>query len=516
MEYVVTAEQMRMHERFVMEQIGVSAELLMERAALFAAGVIKKRVKKDARILIACGTGNNGADGLALARILTEKGYRPEVMLLGEKARCSELRRKQEDIFRRVAVPESRIYAGLTDTKESGREYSVIVDAILGIGTSRELTGELKEAVELLNQMQAYKVALDIPTGVCADTGRVLGTAFCADVTVTFGLCKQGLLLGGGKICAGEILLDGCGMVYPQVEEKPTFVMDKKTVLSYLKRSPDGNKSTFGKLSFISGCETIAGAAILNVCAAFRSGAGYVRLCTHENNREAVLSAAPETVLSLYAWDGADRLAEQVRQAADFAHVICAGSGIGMMQSSKLLMDELTGILFSEPGKTWILDADALNLLAESNCLKEKKPAPGSEVILTPHVVEFSRLSGLSVDEIKADRVGVARNFAVKYGCVVVLKDAQTVVAGRDGRVCISAKGNDGMAVAGSGDVLAGVIAGVAGQIKDPYMAACTGVYLHAAAGDMAAEKLGTHSMLPADMIYYLKKCIKKLGKEAI
>ncbi len=516
MEYVVTAEQMRMQERFVMEQIGVSAEVLMERAALFAAGVIKKRVQKDARILIACGTGNNGADGLALARILTEKGYRPEVMLLGEKARYSELRRKQEDIFRRVAVPESCIYAGLTDTKESGREYSVIVDAILGIGTSRELTGELKEAVEMLNQMQAYKVALDIPTGVCADTGRVLGAAFCADVTVAFGLCKQGLLLGGGKICAGEILLDGCGMVYPQMEEKPTFVMDKKTVSSYLKRSPDGNKSTFGKLAFISGCETIAGAAILNVCAAFRSGAGYVRLCTHENNREAVLSAAPETVLSLYAREGADMLAEQVRQAADFAHVICAGSGIGMTRSSKLLMDELTGLLCSEPGKTWILDADALNLLAESNCLKKKKPAPCSEVILTPHVLEFSRLSGLSVDEIKADRVGVARNFAVKYGCIVVLKDAQTVVAGRDGRVCISAKGNDGMAVAGSGDVLAGVIAGVAGQIKDPYIAACTGVYLHAAAGDMAAEKLGTHSMLPADMIYYLKKCIKKLGKEAI
>lgn len=516
MEYVVTAEQMRMQERCVMERIGVPAEMLMERAALFAAGVIKKRAKKDVRILIACGTGNNGADGLALARILTEKGYRPEVMLLGEKERYSQLRGKQEDIFRKVSVPGNRIYDGLTDTKETGREYSVIVDAILGIGTSRELTGELKAAVEMLNQMRAYKMALDIPTGICADTGRVLGTAFRADTTVTFGLCKQGLLLGDGKICAGEILLDGCGMVYPQMEEKPTFVMDKRTVLSYLKRNPDGNKSTFGKLSFVSGCETIAGAAILNVCAAFRSGAGYVRLCTHENNREAVLSAAPETVLSLYAQDGADLITEKIKQAADFAHVICAGSGIGTMQTSKLLMEKLMDFLCSEPGKTWIFDADALNLLAKSNYLKGKTPAPCSEVILTPHVLEFSRMSGLSVDEIKADRVGAARNFAVKHGCIVVLKDAQTVVACSDGRVCISVKGNDGMAVAGSGDVLAGVIAGVAGQIKDPYMAACIGVYLHAAAGDMAAEKLGTHSMLPTDMIYYLKKYIKKLGKEAI
>lgn len=517
MKYVVTAAQMREHERFIMDEVGMDAQILMERAAYFAAKVIRKRMDKSDRILIVCGTGNNGADGIALARILTEKGYAPEVLFLGESSKYTDLRRKQEDILRKVLgdVAHERIHCALTNTKASGKEYSVIVDAILGIGTSRELAGELKEAVDWMNRISALKMALDIPTGICADTGRVLGTAFRADITATFGLRKQGLFLSEGKKYAGEICYDSCGMVYPATDAKPAFLLDKKTIKKLLKRTPDGNKATFGKLSFVAGSEAIAGAAILNVCAAFRSGAGYVRLCTHKNNKEAVLKAMPETVLDLY--DGAELQAvrEKIEKASDFAHVICAGSGLGTDAVSKEIVEALAEEMRRKDGKIFILDADALNLLAGDVMLKEKVFAAKASLILTPHVLEFSRLSGLSVEEIKADRVSAARKFATENRCIVVLKDAQTVVADTEGNVCISVKGNDGMAVAGSGDVLAGVIAGIAGQIKNPYMAACVGVYVHGWAGDMAAEKLGTHSMLPSDMIHCLKKCMKKLGKEA-
>lgn len=521
MEYVVTAGQMRAHERYVMEEMGIDAAILMERAAGFAAKVIEKRIKKEERILIVCGVGNNGADGIALARILTEKGYAPEVLLLGKKEKYSELRRKQEHILQAVlaedgsAVSASRIHDSLTDTKAAGMEYSVIVDAILGIGTSRALAGEIKEAVEWMNASAGWKVALDIPTGICADTGKVLGTAFCADVTATFGLRKQGLLLGEGKQHTGKLCYDSCGMVYPSMQGKPTFVLDKIAVRAALKRDPDGNKSTFGKLAFAAGSETIAGAAVLNVCAAFRSGAGYIRLCTHENNKEAVLKAAPETVLDLYGANATEVLHEKIKKAVDFAQVICAGSGLGTDAAAKAILKALAGHMQPESEKTWILDADAMNLMAADAELKEQVLTAGDVRILTPHVLEFSRLSGLSVEEIKADRVEAARKFAVEHRCILVLKDAQTVVADADGRICISVKGNDGMAVAGSGDVLAGVIAGIAGQIKDPYMAACIGVYVHGWAGDMAAEKFGRHSMLPTDMIHCLKKCMKKLGKEA-
>lgn len=519
MKCVVTAGQMREHEQFIMNELGIDAIILMERAAAFAAKVIEKRIEKDDRILIVCGVGNNGADGIALARVLTEKGLAPEVLFLGTPEKYTDLRRKQEDIFCKVLgdMSRERIHCSLTDTKKSQREYSVIVDAILGIGTSRELTGEIREAVEWMNDVSAMKIALDIPTGICADTGRVLGVAFQADVTATFGLRKQGILLGEGKRFAGKVCYDSCGMVYPQMEIKQTFLLDKQTVRAALKRNPDGNKSTFGKIAFVAGCEKIAGAAILNVCAAFRSGAGYIRLCTHMANKEAVLKATPETVLDLYDNDEAELLSEKIKKAVAFAHVICAGSGLGTEVTAKEIMetlaDEINGV--NAKTKTFVMDADALNLMASDAQLKEKIFTSEASLILTPHVLEFSRLSGLSVEAIKADRVSAAREFAVKHHCILVLKDAQTIVAGPDGRICISNKGNDGMAVAGSGDVLAGAIAGIAGQTKDPFMAACVGVYIHGEAGELAAEKFGTHSMLPTDMIHCLKKCMKKLGKEA-
>ena len=519
MKYVVTAEQMREHERYVMDTIGLDAVILMERAASFAADIMKNRIEKNKRILIVCGVGNNGADGIALARILTEKGYAPETLFLGKPEKYTELRKKQEAMFRMVLsqgnVSVNRIHDSLTDTKASGREYAVIVDAILGIGTSRELSGEIKDAVDWMNEMPAMKIALDLPTGICADTGKVLGTAFRADITTTFGLRKQGLLLGAGKIYAGELYYDSCGMLYPQMKPKTTFILDKKTVGKLLRRSPEGNKATFGKLSFVAGSETIAGAAILNVSAAFRSGAGYIRLCTHEKNKEAVLKAAPETVLDLYAEETGSGLNEKIKKAVGFAQVICTGSGLGTGNAAKDIMSHMADELYTAEGKTVVLDADALNLMASDSRLKEKMFASGAVLVLTPHVLELARLSGLSIDEIKADRVGVARSYAVKNQCILVLKDAQTVIADPDGNVCISVKGNSGMAVAGSGDVLAGVIAGMAGQIKNPYMAACVGVYVHGCAGDMAAEKNGKHSMLPSDMIHCVKKCMKKLGKEA-
>ena len=517
MKYVVTAEQMREHERHIMDEIGIDDMILMERAACFAAKVIEKKIKIKERILIVCGPGNNGADGIAVARILAEKGYTPDVMFVGTPEKYTELRKKQEDILRKEldTAAAEQIYCNLSNTKNAGKEYSVIVDAILGIGTSRELSGDFKEAVEWMNQTPALKIALDIPTGVCSDTGRVLGAAFCADITATFGLRKQGLLLGEGKLCAGKICYDSCGMLYPTMLPKQTFLLDKKTIRKALKRNPNGNKSTFGKISFISGSETIAGAAVLNVFAAFRSGAGYVRLCTHKQNKESVLGAAPETVLDLYEKETESTLGEKVKKSVEFAHVICAGSGLGTENTSKEIVSHIANEIQRMDGKTLILDADALNLMAYDEGLKEKIYASNVSVILTPHVLEFSRLCGLSIEAIKADFVNVARRYAQENHCILVLKDAQTVIACEDGRVCISTKGNDGMAVAGSGDVLAGIIAAVAGQIKDPYMAACIGVYVHGLSGDMAAEKFGKHSMLPTDMIHCVKKCIKKLGKEA-
>lgn len=534
MEYVVTAGQMKEHERFIMERMGMDAAVLMERAALFTARAVRKVTDVQQRILIVCGTGNNGADGLALARILTEQGYCPDVLLLGEREKDTPLRKKQEQMLRNCmdAKGKTRIFECLTDTKKYQTEYAVIVDAVLGIGAGRELSGELKDAVEWMNDLAGYKIAMDVPTGICSDTGKKLGTAFRADRTMTFGFRKQGLLLGEGKVCAGEVVLDSCGMKYPVSKglpvsvsdltetEKRTFILEQQDVRDGIKRNPLGNKSTFGKIGILAGSEEIAGAAILNVTAAFRSGGGYVRLCTHEKNKEAVLSTAPETVLDLYGefHETADgkSASEMIGRLISFADVICAGSGLGTSDQAGELLGILLSRLASEKNKTLILDADALNLIAKHEEIRALLCKVCARVIMTPHVVEFSRLCNKTPEEIKQNRVAVAREYAGEHHCILVLKDAQTVIADESGNVCISSSGNDGMAVAGSGDVLAGIIAGVAGQMKDPYMAAGIGVYLHAAAGDMAARKYGSHSMLPTDMIQCLKKCMKKLGKEAV
>lgn len=508
MEKIVTSDEMRRLENYVIEDMGIDPLLLMERAALFAASRVKKHSGK--KVLLVCGCGNNGADGMALARILTEEGYRTEVTLVGNTERRSVLNRKQEELLMNVSRKDFCLHT-LTDTKSRHLEYSVIVDGILGIGANRGLQGELAEAVEFMNRLSGYKIALDIPTGVNSDTGVVAGTAFKADETVTFGLKKTGLLLNEGRQYAGRVRVNSCGIVYPGMDgfACSAFTLGKKDVRSCLVRDPQGNKSTFGKIGILAGSKAIGGAPLLCTAAAYRCGGGYVRLCTHANHRETILKVLPETVISAAT-------CREVEELVRFADVLCAGPGIGKDEFSRQLLHTLFMETEHTPG-TIILDADALNLIAADDRLEKELWAWAKKVnvILTPHLLEFSRLSGLSVADIREKKINVARKYAHEKGCTLVLKDAQTVVADAKGNLFIYAKGNCGMAVAGSGDVLAGILSGLAGQIKDPYIAACCGVYIHGMSGNRAARQLGSHSMLPTDMIKKLQKCMKKLGKEA-
>lgn len=527
MERIVTAKEMRRLEAFVMDEVGIDAILLMERAALFAASRVKKRLAKACagtfeekirkKILIVCGMGNNGADGLALARILAEDGYQPEVVLVGNREKRSDLNGKQEKLLKGI-LGENFTINTLTDTKNRQTEYSVIVDAVLGIGGNRELQGEIARAVEFMNGLSGYKLAMDIPTGVNSDTGNVTGIAFRADETVTFGLKKAGLLLNEGKQYAGKVKVNSCGIYYPfMVGQEATgqiFTFEEKDLKKYLVRSSQGNKSTFGKIGILAGSEKVGGAAILCARGAYRSGGGYLRLCTHVNNRDSILQCLPETVLDVYG-NGEDAEADKkrIQELLAFSRVLCAGPGMGKSDRAARMLGELLCHI-SGTGKTLILDADALNLISEQERLKSSL-CNDANLILTPHLLEFSRLCGLSVREIRENKIEVSRSYAREWGCTLVLKDARTVVADRHGNVFVNTTGNSGMAVAGSGDVLAGIIAGLQGQIKDPYIAACCGVYIHGMAGDITAKKMGAHSMLPTDFVENVKKCMKKLGKEA-
>ena len=469
MKELVTADGMRQIEKHAMEKLQLSDAILMERAALFSAAVLEKELKKrgrkkHARILVLCGVGNNGGDGLALARILYEHGYRVFVMLLGDRKKQTELNKKQQQILESLQIK-------IGDTIRTDIEYDGIVDAMLGIGITRGLSGVFAEAVETVNQMDAFKLAIDIPTGIHADLGICQTVAFQADATAAFGCIKTGLLLAEGRYASGRKYLGSCGMTYPagQSGQMIYFMPEKKDIRKALRRQPDGNKGTFGKLAVIAGSEKTPGAALLCTKAAFATGCGYIRLMTAEENKKLVLSV-PEVV---------------------FQPLVKSGKQLPV-----------------------VLDADALNLFAADESLWKLTAESGAAVICTPHMAEFARLAHVTVEQIRENRLQLAGQFAQEKNCILVLKDATTIVAAPDGRICILPVGNDGMAVAGSGDVLTGTIAGIAARLTDSFLAACCGVYLHGLSGEKAARKKGNAAMLPTDLISHLGKVLKHIDQK--
>jgi NAD(P)H-hydrate epimerase len=386
-----------------------------------------------------------------------------------------------------------------------------------------------------MNGLKGIKVALDLPTGIDTDDGNVSGSAFFADTTVTFGRKKTGLLLNEGKQRAGKLVTESCGLCYPSAERKPEyFIFEREDALARLLRNPQGNKGSFGKLGIIAGSESIPGAAILCVSAAFACGAGYVRLMTHENNKEGVMQAAPETLLSLYGGNEPAIETAQLRSLPAFADVICIGPGIGTGMTGRRLLegllDELESNLSSSRHKALVLDADALNLIAETPVLLSRTSfltGQGVSVVMTPHLLEFARLTGLTVSQIRSNKRELAQQFAAEHGIILVLKDAQTLIASPKGQVCIAAQGNEGMAVAGSGDVLTGILAACLGMMKtgrdengalqqdEAFLMTCLGVFVQQLSGAMAKKQMGSHSMTPHDQLRFLKRSMKKLGKEA-
>lgn len=532
---LVSADEMRKIEQHMIDDVGIPSIVLMERAALFTAEKMQAICggQSGKRVLVACGMGNNGADGLALARILAERNYYVTIVTVGKKEKRSQLNALQYQIYRSICVKDQITEITLdelvTRTETKDIAYDVIVDAILGIGVSRKPEGEFARIVDCINRLPGCKIAMDIPTGIHTDTGISLGTYVRADATMTFGRVKTGLLLQDGKLAAGEILVDSCGMydpnqhgisrnengcddrtnAMPDIEQR-TFAFTEEDLRGVLQRNPNGNKGSFGKIAMIVGSKMVPGAAMLSVGGAFRSGAGYLQVCTHEANRSLIMEQNPETVLKMYTDE--KQICAHLDAMLTFAEVVAIGCGLGVEMAKFVLETLVTDYMKQlKSVKAVILDADALTAIANSDVLKQKIKALPCEVVLTPHVKEFERISGIQIAEVKENRIENARNFAKEWNVTLVLKDAQTIVAAPDGKVMINTFGNDGMAVAGSGDVLCGVIAAMAGQIDNLFMAVNTGVVLHAVAGDRAALALGRHSMLPQDIIRMLPRVIGEI-----
>jgi len=507
---LVTAAQMRAMEQRAVDS-GVSLDALMDQAGLAVAqevwltlGTVDGR-----RILVLAGPGNNGGDGLVAAKHLAEWGadvvvYIPLNRRLPDR-RADEARAAGAHTITHADDPALALLQEAIDGAE------LVIDALLGIGRARAIDGVLAEVLDRLaaarvRALPPRVIAVDLPTGVDADSGNADPRAVHADITVTFQCAKVGLYMLPGSQHAGRVQV--VDIAIPEdPEAQLTELLDVRRVREWLPERPlASNKGTFGRVVAVAGSSTYPGAARLACEAAYRSGAGLVTLACHDDVRLTVAPAAPEvTYLPLgaaIAFSPAD--VPRVRDALRPADVLLVGCGIGSAEDTSAAVTDLLSSL--PPVRALVIDADGLNALARQVGWAHRISGPA---ILTPHPGEMARLLRREVAEIQGDRLNIAAATARELGHVVVLKGAHTIVAAPDGRTAIDPHANPLLASAGTGDVLAGLVAGFAAQGVDPFDAACCGVFVHAFVAEDLREEFGDRGMTASDLLAAVPRGIR-------
>lgn len=502
MKKILTSSEMKKYDAYTINEIGIPSMVLMERAAISVYEEVVKyaddtnRKPEHIKVLVVCGTGNNGGDGLAVARLLSQKGFFVKVVLYGDREKLSHECRQQYEILQRLNLGIS------TQTDEV--EYDIIIDSLFGIGLSRPLGGGYAALICDLNQRNAYKIAVDIPSGLCADTGRVLGVSFKADLTVTFGFCKRGLLVGDGMLYAGQILCKDIGIYDCGLQQSGTdaWVLDEEIKELLPVRKPNGNKGTFGKVFIYAGSEETFGAALLCAKSALSAGAGMIKVLCPAKLKDFMLHEIPEAMLLCYGNETPqEELESEIMDALLWCDSVVAGPGIGINKFSSFLLQ----ILLKYAKVPMVLDADALNLLSSDDELKQlllyTNKKNNRELVITPHLGEMSRLLNCSVGKLKEEPFEMARKLSKSYDAIAVCKDARTILCQDEKDFYINTSGNHGMATAGSGDVLAGILGAYSAISDDVYKDAAIAVCLHGKAGDVAADMVGMRALTASHMI---------------
>ena len=490
MRWVLTAEEMREADGYTIEQRGVPALLLMERAGKRLCEEAEK-LAPTGRVLCVCGGGNNGGDGFVCARLLKNRGREVEVAFLGKRTgeACASRREEYEKAGGQVF-----------DELPKG-EYALVVDCLLGTGFHGAPSKEYALAIEAINAVRlagAKVLSADIPSGVNGDNGRVESVAVQADETLCIGELKTGVLMGEGIDCAGEIVRADIGIVLPK--DSYAYLIDGEIVRSALPaRKRFSHKGTYGRAGIVAGSEKYTGAAYLAVSACLRSGAGYTTLYTPKAVLPHYILKSPEAILQPLCEGGELVFSKDAFSSLLSCDSIAYGMGTGVSKEvalgARYLLENYEGKL--------VLDADALHSLSAFENLDEVFARKKCAVLLTPHIKEFSRLSGESVQSVLDGGIRAPKAFAEKYGVTVLLKNAVSVVC--DGaRTALNCAGTSGQAKGGSGDVLAGLIAGLCAQGASAFESACAGAYLTGRSAELAKEKFGEYALTASDIISYL------------
>jgi NAD(P)H-hydrate epimerase len=502
---VLNAAQMREADRRTIEEVGIASIVLMENAGRQVVGAMEATFEDldNMQVAVLAGRGNNGGDGFVVARTLAERGVSVSVYLLGQASDVTGDARINLDILQRLGMDIVEI-ADAAQWELHGTDVlgaDLIVDALYGTGLRGPLTGLAETVVADVNSVARPVVSIDLPSGLLADTAQIPGPAVDATVTVTIAAPKLPLVLAPAERLAGTLVIADIGIpdsVIDSIDGQRVEVLTRTNMRPLVEaRPPDSHKGDYGRVLVVGGSRGKSGAAALAAMAALRSGAGLVTVASPRSTASivATLSAELMTVPVDEAPDGTlagDTLDLVLDTAAD---VIVVGPGLGRTPST---IQFVTGLL-ERSGVPVVLDADALNVFeGQVERLVGREDSP---VIITPHPGEMARLVGLSTDAVQSNRVEIAREFATTHRVHVVLKGHRTLVASPEGVVAINLTGNPGMATAGTGDVLAGMIGGWFGQLLDADAAARLAVYLHGLAGDLAEADEGEVALMAGDII---------------
>jgi hydroxyethylthiazole kinase-like uncharacterized protein yjeF len=516
---ILSADQMREADRFTIEDIGIPSLVLMENAGRQVVAAMEASFESQlaGRVAVLCGRGNNGGDGFVVARTLLQRGIDTSVFVIGALADVRGDARTNLDILGRLGVTVVEI----GDEQSWELHFSeiskctLIVDAIFGTGLRSPAAGMLETVIADINAADIPVVAIDLPSGVSADTPQLIGDCVQASMTVTLAAPKLPLVLPPAETHAGDVVIADIGIPYEVIEgldgPRVELLTPEQLRLMIEPRAADSHKGDYGRVTVVAGSRGKTGAAHLSAMGALKSGAGLVTVATPRCCLPIVASMAPEFMTEPLD-EGSDGLlsADAVDQVLGLNHdVLACGPGLGR---SPAVAEFVRGIL-DRASVPVVLDADAITVLA--NDPGRLMGREEREVIITPHPGEMARLIGVSVEEVQANRIQVAADFASTHRIYVVLKGHRTLIATPEGHVFINPTGNPGMATGGTGDILTGMIAAWLAQLLDAEAACRLAVFLHGAAGDLAEGTDGQVGMTATDLLAQLPRALAILtGKQ--
>ena len=512
--YIATAQEMNNIDRRTREEYGIPTILLMENAAAGITRIVEDMLGsvKGKRVTIVAGKGNNGGDGLAAARQLYNRGADVSVYLLSEPASLTGETALNLNIALKIGIDVySKGNYDLKTLRSALNHSQVIIDAMIGTGLSSTVKEEYREVIGLINNSRGSVLAVDIPTGINSDTGEVMGAAVKATATVTFAIPKRGHLLYPGCEFSGKLHVVGISIPMSAIEKESIYLHlltedDMRGIIP--QRKIDSHKGSNGHVLVIAGSIGKGGAAAMTALSCLRTGAGLITLAVPASVQPIVAERLTEVMTCPLAETDEKTIANSasatILELSKDKDVIAIGPGLTTQKETASIVRRL----IKEIPTPIVIDADAINALVDNLGILKDRRAPS---ILTPHPGEMGRLIGKSPADVQKDRIGTAREFATEHSVYLVLKGAHTVIAEPSGGVYISPTGNPGMATAGTGDALTGIIAGLIAQGVDVSPAVRLGVYLHGLAGDIAAKEVGMVGMLAGDLIARIPAAIKHL-----